>query len=96
MHCIQCKAQWADHENMVASISLEVQGDEHSYTYWLCPACDVYTRMWFVDHFLGSDDAMTPVLLDRERGDAIVALIEKCPDPSWKRCKCDSHRALAR
>ena len=45
MECIQCKTTWDDHKNMVASISLERMGDEHSYTYWLCPDCDVYTEM---------------------------------------------------
>ncbi len=96
MECIECKAKWDDHKNMVAAISFEVMGNEHSYTYWLCPDCGVYTKMWFVDIFLGPEETMKPQKLDRATGDKEVAEIKKCPSPDWKRCKCPVHQKLSR
>ena len=96
MECANCKAKWEGYGNMVASISVERIGDEHSYTYWLCPDCDMYTECRWVDQFLGPDEAMKPGVLDRKKGDAIVALIKTCPDrANWKRCECKAHVKLA-
>ena len=95
MECGQCKAKWDGYKNMVASITLERIGDEHTYYYWFCPECEAYTVVWNVDQFLGSEETMKPMVLDRKKGDEIVALIKKCPNPDSKRCRCEGHDKLA-
>jgi hypothetical protein len=71
-----------------------VTGDEYIYSYFHCVSCDVYTVEGYHDRFLGDSEAFLLPELSREEGDAAVALIERCPDPSRKLCDCESHRAL--
>ena len=89
--CAECGADLGGHENS-DQISVEVMADEHTYAYWFCESCDVYTRMMFIDNFLGREYTLGPGCLSRKEGDKLVELIRRCPNPVSKRCKCETHR----
>ncbi len=80
-------------QNRMASISGSIMGDEHTDSYFLCPACDLYTVIRWWDNFTGVESASSSGPLSREQGDARINLIAKC-DRSWdKHCRCESHLA---
>ncbi len=89
--CAKCGADLGGHENS-DQISVEVIGDEHTYAYWFCTSCDVYTRKIFIDRFLGLEYTLGPTWIKRQECDKLVEMIRRCPDPGSKRCKCETHR----
>jgi len=95
MNCVKCGSDVGDHTNSTV-VSLSPMGDEDTYGYWFCSRCEVYTRMRWYDPFHGEEKTYGPIEVDRERGDAIVALIRTCPDPTLKSCPCDAHVKLFR
>ena len=94
VQCAKCNGELGDHKKSVAQITLEVIGNEHSHGYWFCKSCDVYSRMRWIDIFLGPEETFGPTLIEKKQGDKIVALIKKCPDPTEKRCSCEAHTKL--
>jgi hypothetical protein len=94
MDCVRCKRAFPRGERARAAISIFVMGDEYTYSYWHCPACDHYTIAWYHDRFLGEDDSGCMQPMPREVGDRCVELVKACPNPGDKNCECDSHQQL--
>jgi len=92
--CLQCGLDLtADHQqNLIASISGEMMGDEYTETYFLCPVCGVYTMELYHDRFLDEENISFHGPFSRVEGDEKVALIRKCPDPWNKKCTCAAHK----
>lgn len=95
MKCLKCENDLGDAKTRAAVICMEITGDEHIDSYWQCTSCGFYTKETYHDSFMGSSNVTLHGPIDTEKGDAIIAAIKKCPDPSNKRCKCDSHRSLS-
>ncbi len=70
-------------------------GDEYTESYYFCSSCQIYTVRVARDRFDGdgepSENIYGPV--SKEKGDAKVALIQKCDTPYEKKCRCEAHRA---
>jgi hypothetical protein len=89
--CAKCQRPIEKHSG---GISIFVMGDEYLYTYWFCPACQLYTLRSFHDRFMGESEEATLGAHPKAVGDRALALIAACPDPSDKWCECASHKAL--
>lgn len=89
--CASCQRELGG--SPAASICYEDFGDTWDETWYLCPACDVYTRTVCHEVYLSDDEhTMTSGPIARAEGDARVALIRTCPDPGNKRCRCATHQ----
>ena len=56
VQCIVCGRPFSD-EDFAVSISGSIMGDEHTDTYYLCPACQVYTVVNYWDNFTGTESS---------------------------------------
>lgn len=74
-----------------ASISGSILGDESTETYYLCPACGMYTVEICDDRFCGEEIISVRGPLTKEDGQARVDLIGRCSEPWNKRCRCAAH-----
>ncbi len=74
-------------------MSGSIMGDEYAESYYLCDACDVYTVLICHDRFLGEEEILMRGPVSKPEGDARVALMQQCPEPWNKRCRCDAHKA---
>lgn len=92
MNCSKCGQDLGDMEERLAFICVMAMGDEYIYSYWFCQRCEVYSSETYHDRFSGEDSIHTSRPIPKEDGDKLVALIKKCPDPTDKRCNCDTHR----
>lgn len=92
--CNQCGKALGegDQDGPVASISGEIMGDEYTETWYFCPRCQVYMVENYHDRFLGEESCSVQGPIDKARGDAKVAIIQRCPQPWDKHCRCDAHR----
>ncbi len=77
----------------VASISGGIMGDEYIESYFFCSPCNVYTVEICHDRFLGEEEVSVRGPVPRSEGDAKIALIEQCPRPWDKKCRCPAHRS---
>jgi hypothetical protein len=77
----------------LASISGSIAGDECIESYYYCEGCGVYTKEIFFDRFLGGESIYIQGPIQKPDGDARVALINNCPEPWNKRCRCAAHLA---
>ena len=95
VNCAQCKQELGSKqkEEMVASISGGIMGDEYIDTYFYCAKCGLYTVEVYHDRFLGPEEIIVHGPLARAEGDKKVALIKQCSEPWNKKCRCDAHRA---
>lgn len=93
MDCARCKRTLQDADRR-AGISIFVMGDEYTYTYWFCEACQEYTVEAYHDRFLGEDSVGVLAPQPKAVGDRAVALIQACPSPHDKWCECPSHQAM--
>ena len=75
-----------------AMIAVEVMGDEYVFSFFFCPTCEVYTQETYHDRFLGEESVRVSGPIPKARGDALVELIRKCPDPTDKHCTCPAHQ----
>ena len=93
--CSRCGRELAGPggEGRVASISGGIMGDEYIESYYLCPACGVYTVEVYHDRFSGEDSVNFRGPVPKAEGDAQVALIAQCSEPWSKRCRCEAHRS---
>ncbi|RJP70044.1 MAG: hypothetical protein C4532_09860 [Candidatus Abyssobacteria bacterium SURF_17] len=90
--CIQCKRPF-EPQDLIASISGSIIGDEHTDSYFLCPVCGVYTVVSWWDNFTGVETVNLSGPLSKQKGDERVSLIGQC-SRSWdKKCRCEAHRA---
>ncbi len=90
LQCKQCKRPFGA-EDRKGSISGSIMGDEHTDSYFLCPACDVYTVVSWWDDFTGVETVNSSGPLPRQDGDERVALINTCEEPWNKKCRCRAH-----
>ena len=91
MQCIQCDRPFLD-EDRAASISGSIMGDEHTDAYFLCPVCGVYTVVSWRDNFTGVESESLSGPESRQEGNESVKLIDQCPVPWDKKCRCEAHR----
>ena len=96
--CAKCGREFdrrgGDHP--AAAMAGEVMGDEYIESFFFCAACGVYTQEIYHDRFLGDDSVTVSGPIDKARGDELVELIRRCPDPMNKKCECDAHRQYFR
>ena len=76
---------------MIASISGSIMGDEHTDTYFLCPACGCYTVVVDWDDFTGVETTTVSGPLSGTEGQERVRLIRQCAQPWDKKCRCPAH-----
>jgi hypothetical protein len=95
VNCAQCKQELGSKqkEEMIASISGGIMGDEYIDTYFYCAKCGVYTVEVYHDRFSGPEEIFIRGPMPKAEGDKKVALIKQCAEPWNKKCRCDAHRA---
>jgi hypothetical protein len=92
MKCIKCKKAFLKSERIV-SMSGCIMGDEHTDTFYFCPACQAYTVESCWDNFTGGDETIeVRGPLNEAQGDGRVGLISRCERPWDKKCRCVAHR----
>jgi hypothetical protein len=92
MECGGCRAAFGDDEQPRGSISIEVMGDEITYSCWHCSACGCYTEERIRDSFTTGEHLAVSGPISAERGQAILDEIARCPEPGDKHCDCKVHR----
>ncbi len=75
----------------MASMSGSFMGDEWTESYFFCHECEVYTLEVVHDRFLDQETSSVQGPIAKEKGDALVALIRRCPEPWNKKCRCPAH-----
>lgn len=90
MDCQKCHRTFLD-EELVASISGSIMGDEVSDVYYLCPVCDHYTIVTWWDDFSGEETMKVSGPLTQAIGDERIAIIQRCSEPWNKKCRCKAH-----
>jgi hypothetical protein len=93
--CSQCGRELdrKGEDTFVASISGSIMGDEYIDSYFFCTTCGVYTVEVYHDRFLGEDEVSVRGPVSKSDGDAKVTLIQQCPEPWDKKCRCEAHRS---
>jgi hypothetical protein len=91
MNCIQCTREFLN-EELIASISGSIMGDEYTDSYYLCPVCRVYTVAMWRDNFTGIETMNLSGPIPEQKGNERVALIKKCSESWDKHCRCEAHR----
>jgi hypothetical protein len=93
--CSQCEREFdrKQENTFVASMSGSIMGDEYIESYLFCDNCGVYTVEIYHDRFLGEDEISVRGPLSKSEGDEKVKLIQQCPEPWDKKCRCEAHRA---
>ena len=94
MRCKSCKKDLGGAEGRVAFICAEVMGDEYIESYWYCRSCKMYMTVNLRDPFHGDISESGGGQLPKKKGDRLVDLIRKCPDPSDERCQCEAHMEM--
>jgi hypothetical protein len=95
IRCSQCEREFdrKGEDKFVASISGSIMGDEYIESYFFCNTCGLYTVEIYHDRFLGEDEISARGPVSKSEGDAKVTLIQRCPEPWDKKCRCEAHRA---
>lgn len=75
----------------VASFSGSIMGDEQIDSYYFCGRCGVYTVETYFDRFLGEEEVSVQGPVSKAEGDEKVSLIQECPRPWDKKCRCKAH-----
>jgi hypothetical protein len=91
--CRVCGKEFRPGENSghVASISGSIMGDECIESYYFCEECQVYTVEVYFDYFSGEEVSNVYGPIDKNTGDEKIALINRCPEPWNKKCRCSAH-----
>ncbi len=92
MNCIRCGHEFQA-EEIIASISGSIMGDEYTDSYCLCPECSVYTVACWRDNFTGVETMELAGPITDEAGKEKIALIQQCDTPWDKKCRCKAHCA---
>jgi hypothetical protein len=94
INCSKCGKTLGEdgQDGPVAVICGGIMGDEYIESWYFCAGCQVYTKENYRDRFSGEDDVSGHGPIDKATGDAKVALIQQCPRPRSKRCRCPAHR----
>ena len=93
--CLQCNRELGTQgkDELVASISGGIMGDEYIETYFYCNICGVYTVEVCHDRFAGEEDISFQGPLSQTEGEARISLIRQCSRPWDKKCRCHAHKA---
>jgi hypothetical protein len=91
MNCTQCNRIFVT-EDLVASISGSIMGDEHTDSYYRCSGCGAYTVASWWDNFTGIETMSLTGPVAEHDGNERVELIERCSRPWEKKCRCEAHR----
>ncbi len=91
MNCKQCNRVFSK-EEMIASISGSIMGDEYTDCYYLCPVCKVCTLATWHDNFTGLESVSVSGPIDPRTADERIKLIRQCSEPWDKKCRCKAHR----
>ena len=94
MQCSHCDAEMDEAADRAATLCMEVMCDEYIDTYRVCHECGWFMKGSCRDRFHGPEVEYRPVAIEPEAGQAIVARIKKCPDPTYKMCDCDAHKSF--
>jgi hypothetical protein len=78
-----------------AFISVFVQGDEETRSWFFCEACRVWMVEFYYDHFMGDCDITVSGPYPEAAWEAEVALAKTCPSPGDKWCDCPAHKKLS-
>jgi hypothetical protein len=91
--CVKCgkNLEGENRGGQAASISGSIMGDECTDSYYFCEGCGLYTVEVYYDPFLGEGEVSTKGPISKEEGDEQIRLIEGCPEPWNKKCRCESH-----
>ncbi len=92
MQCVKCNRSFSQQE-LIASISGSIMGDEYTDSYYLCPSCLAYTVASWRDNFTGVESMDLSGPRSKQEGDERVALIRACTRPWDKKCRCAAHLA---
>jgi hypothetical protein len=95
MECIKCHRHFQA-EECIASMSGSIMGDEHTDSYFLCPVCGIYTVASWWDNFTGEETLNVSGPLSPQEAKSRIELIQQCPQPWDKKCRCEAHRAYFR
>ncbi len=95
VRCLQCNKDLDPDGKgeVIASISGSIMGDEYTESFFLCPACNVYTVEVRHEPFLNEESISFRGPVPRKEGDAAVALIKQCSESWDKNCRCEAHRS---
>lgn len=95
IRCSQCEREFDEKEKdkSMASISGSIMGDEYIESYFFCNNCGVYTVEIYHDRFLGEDEISVRGPVSKSEGDGKITLIQQCPEPWNKKCRCEAHRS---
>jgi hypothetical protein len=86
-----CSLYGKEIDTPVISISGGIMGDEYIDSYYFCTNCRVYAKESIRDAFCGEESSCTSGPLTNADGDAKVRLIQRCPAPWDKNCRCPAH-----
>lgn len=92
MDCIKCNRSFSK-EDLMASISGSINGDEYTDAYYLCPVCRAFTVAHWRDNFMGTENLDVSGPLEEKQGMQRVELIRRCSEPWDKKCRCAAHLA---
>ena len=95
MECIKCHRHFQAEER-IASMSGSIMGDEHTDSYFLCPVCGLYTMASWWDNFTGEETLNVSGPLSPQEAKSRIELIQQCPQPWDKKCRCEAHQAYFR
>lgn len=90
MDCLKCKRTF-EKEDLLASMSGSIMGDEYTDVYFLCPVCRVFTVAHWRDNFTGTETMEVSGPVEENAGMKRVRLIRQCPEPWDKKCRCEAH-----
>ena len=98
MNCTKCRTNLGGPKARDAGIAVLVgNGNEVIHSYFYCEGCGSWSIEHFEDDFMTGDTSVwTTGPLRQEEGLRCTTLIEKCPDPMNKHCRCEAHAALLR
>lgn len=93
--CWKCNAELGPVSRRRAFISVFVQGDEETRSWYFCDACRIWMVEFCYDHFMGDCDVKVTGPYPEEAWAAEVALAQTCPAPGDKWCRCPAHQRLS-
>ncbi|RPH97004.1 MAG: hypothetical protein EHM72_14070 [Calditrichaeota bacterium] len=78
-------------DNVIASISGSIMGDEMTETFYECPKCHHYTLEICHDRFCGETTCNTQGPYSLAEVGSRISLIKQCSEPWDKKCRCEAH-----
>ncbi|MEO0161213.1 MAG: hypothetical protein ABIL39_02185 [candidate division WOR-3 bacterium] len=94
--CKNCNKELS-HSGKHISILL-INGNEETFVLWYCSNCKKYFILGYEDVFISADEEKEWFYGEYSEEDfkRLEEIINKCPDPSDKFCRCDAHKYFYR